>query len=108
MAQPRLSLLLPLLAILANLVAKNSIVESSEDPYARQRLDRVLKLPGQTFNVSFAHYAGYVTVNEEAGRALFYWFVEAEEDPDTKPLVLWLNGGQLIIFSHPDTLLVAF
>ncbi|OVA10301.1 Peptidase S10 [Macleaya cordata] len=56
-------------------------------------LDRVLKLPGQSFNVSFAHYSGYVTVNKESGRALFYWFFEAVEDPSSKPLLLWLNGG---------------
>ncbi|KAL0337758.1 UNVERIFIED_CONTAM: Serine carboxypeptidase II-2 [Sesamum calycinum] len=65
----------------------------SPDPSNQQRLDRVLKLPGQNFNVSFAHYAGYVTVNKESGRALFYWFFEADEDPSSKPLVLWLNGG---------------
>ncbi|XP_057767194.1 serine carboxypeptidase II-2 [Salvia miltiorrhiza] len=59
----------------------------------QQQLDRVLKLPGQNFNVSFAHYSGYITVNEESGRELFYWFFEAEEDPSSKPLVLWLNGG---------------
>ena len=56
-------------------------------------LDRVGRLPGQTFEVDFKHYAGYVTVNEESGRALFYWFFEAVSDPDTKPIVLWLNGG---------------
>lgn len=65
----------------------------STDPLAQQRLDRVQKLPGQTFNVSFEQYSGYVTVNKESGRALFYWFFEAVEDPDSKPLVLWLNGG---------------
>ncbi|KAL8502405.1 hypothetical protein ACS0TY_021524 [Phlomoides rotata] len=65
----------------------------SSDPSNQQHLDRVLKLPGQNFNVSFAHYAGYVTVNKESGRALFYWFFEADEDPSSKPLVLWLNGG---------------
>ncbi|KAK4479455.1 hypothetical protein RD792_014969 [Penstemon davidsonii] len=59
----------------------------------QQQLDRVLKLPGQNFSVSFEHYAGYVTVNKEYGRALFYWFLEADEDPSSKPLVLWLNGG---------------
>ncbi|KAL3533010.1 hypothetical protein ACH5RR_006531 [Cinchona calisaya] len=59
----------------------------------QQQLDKVLQLPGQEFNVSFAHYSGFVTVNEEAGRALFYWFFEAAEDPASKPLVLWLNGG---------------
>lgn len=65
----------------------------SVDPAEQQRLDKVLKLPGQSFNASFDHYAGYVTVNEESGRALFYWLIEADEDPDSKPLVLWLNGG---------------
>ncbi|XP_074558305.1 serine carboxypeptidase II-2 [Curcuma longa] len=59
----------------------------------RQLQSLVIALPGQSFNVSFAHYSGYVTVNKEAGRALFYWFFEATEDPASKPLVLWLNGG---------------
>lgn len=54
--------------------------------------DTVTNLPGQP-SVDFQHYAGYVTVNEENGRALFYWFYEAMSHPDEKPLVLWLNGG---------------
>lgn len=57
-----------------------------------QEADRVIKLPGQP-EVSFKHYAGYVTVNQTHGRALFYWFFEATKNPQTKPLVLWLNGG---------------
>ncbi|KAK4481655.1 hypothetical protein RD792_012562 [Penstemon davidsonii] len=65
----------------------------SSDQSNEQQLDRVLKLPGQNFNVSFAHYAGYVNVNKESGRSLFYWFFEAEEDPSSKPIILWLNGG---------------
>lgn len=69
----------------------------SEDPYGRQELDKVFQLPGQGFNVSFAHYSGFVTVNDEAGRALFYWFFEAAEDPASKPLVLWLNGGLFLV-----------
>ncbi|CAN6912066.1 unnamed protein product [Brassica oleracea] len=55
--------------------------------------DKVSKLPGQNFNVNFAHYSGFVTTNEKLGRALFYWLIEAAEDPASKPLVLWLNGG---------------
>ncbi|XP_065850635.1 serine carboxypeptidase II-2 isoform X1 [Euphorbia lathyris] len=66
---------------------------SLTDPFAQQELDRVLQLPGQSFNISFGHFSGYVTVNQESGRALFYWLIEAVEDPDSKPLVLWLNGG---------------
>ncbi|KAL2484038.1 Serine carboxypeptidase-like 31 [Forsythia ovata] len=54
--------------------------------------DLVSDLPGQP-QVKFQHYAGYVTVNENNGRALFYWFYEATTLPDEKPLVLWLNGG---------------
>jgi serine carboxypeptidase-like clade 2 len=52
-------------------------------------------LPGQP-DVNFKHYAGYVTVNEQNGRALFYWFYEATTHPDEKALVLWLNGGKHI------------
>ncbi|KAK8664760.1 hypothetical protein V6N13_084536 [Hibiscus sabdariffa] len=54
--------------------------------------DLVTDLPGQPV-VDFRHYAGYVTVNEKNGRALFYWFYETMSHPDEKPLVLWLNGG---------------
>ncbi|XP_042520759.1 serine carboxypeptidase-like 31 [Macadamia integrifolia] len=54
--------------------------------------DLVTELPGQP-EVGFRHYAGYVTVNEKNGRALFYWFYEASIQSMEKPLVLWLNGG---------------
>jgi len=54
--------------------------------------DRILKLPGQP-KVSFKQFSGYVTVNKVAGRALFYWLAEAAQNPLTKPLVIWLNGG---------------
>ncbi|PIA26067.1 hypothetical protein AQUCO_10000025v1 [Aquilegia coerulea] len=54
--------------------------------------DRITELPGQP-QVSFQQYSGYVTVDEKKQRALFYYFVEAELEPASKPLVLWLNGG---------------
>ncbi|KAI3448094.1 hypothetical protein Pfo_004759 [Paulownia fortunei] len=56
-----------------------------------RELDKILMLPGQP-SVDFDQYSGYVTVDPKAGRALFYYFTEAE-DPSGKPLVLWLNGG---------------
>ncbi|KAJ4709541.1 Carboxypeptidase [Melia azedarach] len=91
MANPKGAFFLAqILFILINFYLGNCF---STDPVAQQKLDRVGKLPGQNFNVNFAHYSGYVTVNEDSGRALFYWFFEAAEDPDSKPLVLWLNGG---------------
>uniref|UniRef100_A0ACD6AAY2 Uncharacterized protein n=1 Tax=Avena sativa TaxID=4498 RepID=A0ACD6AAY2_AVESA len=54
--------------------------------------DRITRLPGQP-EVSFGQYSGYIGVDGKGSRALFYYFVEAEIDPATKPLVLWLNGG---------------
>lgn len=57
--------------------------------------DRITELPGQPKNVSFNQYSGYVTVNKLNGRSLFYWLVEspASRGSESKPLVLWLNGG---------------
>ncbi|KAK4372052.1 hypothetical protein RND71_007436 [Anisodus tanguticus] len=53
--------------------------------------DWIKKLPGQP-PVKFQQYGGYVTVNESAGRALYYYFTEAENSKSL-PLLLWLNGG---------------
>jgi len=68
---------------------------------SQKEQDKVSKLPGQNFNVSFAHYSGFVATNEQLGRALFYWLFEAVEDAKSKPLVLWLNGGLLDKISIP-------
>ncbi|TQD90408.1 hypothetical protein C1H46_024045 [Malus baccata] len=60
--------------------------------------DRVTNLPGQP-PVSFPHYAGYVPL-PNSGKALFYWFFQAQENASRKPLVLWLNGvTDLILWS---------
>ncbi|KAK1434758.1 hypothetical protein QVD17_00508 [Tagetes erecta] len=67
--------------------------DDHSDPITQQKLDQVSNLPGQNFNVDFGHYAGYVTVNKQSERALFYWMTEATHDPSSKPLLLWLNGG---------------
>ncbi|KAL6657452.1 hypothetical protein ACP70R_005232 [Stipagrostis hirtigluma subsp. patula] len=59
--------------------------------------DRVDRLPGQPDGVDFAQYAGYVTVDAAAGRALFYYLAEAAggnaSSSASRPLLLWLNGG---------------
>ncbi|XP_047062349.1 serine carboxypeptidase II-3-like [Lolium rigidum] len=65
----------------------------------RKEADRVQALPGQPGGVDFAQYAGYVTVDAAAGRALFYYLAEAVggngsgSSSKSKPLLLWLNGG---------------
>jgi len=68
-----------------------SLASSRED----QKRDKIRQLPGQPKNVGFEQYSGYVTVNEQSGRALFYWLIEAplNRGPNSRPLVLWLNGG---------------
>ncbi|KAK1680719.1 hypothetical protein QYE76_041567 [Lolium multiflorum] len=66
-----------------------STVSSVSDKEA----DKITGLPGQPEGVDFNQYGGYVTVDEENGRALFYYLVEAPSGAAEKPLVLWLNGG---------------
>lgn len=56
-----------------------------------EEADRITSLPGQP-KVTFQQFSGYVNVNH--GRALFYWLTEAAvQNPLSKPLVVWLNGG---------------
>ena len=64
------------------------------DQSALKAADKIPALPGQPEGVDFDQYGGYVTVDEKNGRALFYYFVEAPQDASSKPLLLWLNGGQ--------------
>ncbi|XVF86635.1 hypothetical protein PTKIN_Ptkin18bG0058400 [Pterospermum kingtungense] len=54
--------------------------------------DLITKLPGQP-DVTFRQFAGYIDVDVNAGRSVFYYFVEAEKDPMNKPLTIWLTGG---------------
>ncbi|KAM3250126.1 hypothetical protein P3L10_004195 [Capsicum annuum] len=58
----------------------------TKEVLAEQEADRVIGLPGQP-PVSFKQYAGYITVNETHGRALFYWLFEATTTPHNKPLL---------------------
>ncbi|KAJ7960385.1 Carboxypeptidase [Quillaja saponaria] len=58
-----------------------------------RQADKIASLPGQPNGVDFDQYAGYVTVDQQAGRALFYYFAESPQNSTTNPLVLWLNGG---------------
>lgn len=38
-------------------------------------------------------YSGYLTVNETCDSNLFFWYFKAKVNPDSAPLVLWLQGG---------------
>ncbi|XP_041995852.1 serine carboxypeptidase-like 40 isoform X2 [Salvia splendens] len=54
--------------------------------------DLIKGLPGQP-PVRFKQYGGYVTVNQTAGRAFYYYLAEAQISANSSPLLLWLNGG---------------
>ena len=66
--------------------------------------DLVSRLPGQPV-VGFRQFAGYVDVDEKAGRSLFYYFAEAQGDAAGKPLTLWLNGGPYLLATAAASLL---
>ncbi|PKU83463.1 Serine carboxypeptidase-like 18 [Dendrobium catenatum] len=50
-------------------------------------------LPGFNGELPFRLETGYVTMDEESGAELFYYFVESERNPNEDPLLLWLIGG---------------
>ncbi|KAL6639719.1 hypothetical protein ACP70R_022541 [Stipagrostis hirtigluma subsp. patula] len=83
-----------LLILLATSGASTARHRAGDAYEKRQQADRVEALPGQpSEGRTTRQFAGYVTVNQTHGRALFYWFFEATHDVHKKPLVLWLNGG---------------
>ncbi|KAL3348418.1 hypothetical protein AABB24_021866 [Solanum stoloniferum] len=70
--------------------SKKNVISNQED--LKKANDRIQKLPGQPL-VKFEQYGGYVTIDESAGRAFYYYFVEAQRSKKSLPLLLWLNGG---------------
>ena len=56
--------------------------------------DRVTHIPNYfdgNNNICWNQYAGYLNATND--HQLFYWYHESITTPETKPLVLWLNGG---------------
>lgn len=80
----------------AILVAICALLISVSEMEADNQADRIASLPGQPA-VSFRQYSGYINVDEKQERSYFYYFVEAETEAASKPLVLWLNGGMDIL-----------
>jgi serine carboxypeptidase-like clade 2 len=54
--------------------------------------NKIIHLPGQP-HVEFHQFSGYVNVDNKSKKEFFFYFVEAQQDAASKPLVLWLNGG---------------
>ncbi|CAD5327734.1 unnamed protein product [Arabidopsis thaliana] len=53
----------------------------------------ITKLPGFEGTFPSKHYSGYVTIDKEHGKNLWYYFIESEKNSSKDPVVLWLNGG---------------
>ncbi|PNT63837.1 hypothetical protein BRADI_4g21637v3 [Brachypodium distachyon] len=54
----------------------------------------VSRLPGFDGDLhSTSRQGRYVSVEEENGAELFYYFIESEGDPRRDPVLLWLTGG---------------
>lgn len=46
-----------------------------------------------TFTSGFQQYTGYIQVDAKHDSNLFYWIVESQNDPETDPFIVWMNGG---------------
>ena len=44
-------------------------------------------------NDAVESYSGFLTVDEPNNGNMFFWFFPAEENPETAPVVIWLQGG---------------
>jgi carboxypeptidase C (cathepsin A) len=53
--------------------------------------DEIKSLVGWPFALPSRQYSGYLNIRQ--GKHLHYVFVESESNPETDPVVLWLNGG---------------
>ncbi|KAI3829879.1 hypothetical protein L1987_04010 [Smallanthus sonchifolius] len=53
----------------------------------------ISQIPGFDGTLPSKHYAGYVTIDENHGKKLYYYYVLSERNPSEDPVVLWLNGG---------------
>merc|ERR1719424_2214205 len=84
-----------LLAAVLAVAASASNVEYS----AKALESEITALPGLPSDFpGFKMFSGHIQLDPaltgvEGDRALFYWFVESQNNPATDPLVLWSNGG---------------
>lgn len=70
-----------------------SLFASQENQTDQRKLDAILHMPGYNGGELKGHYGGYITVDEQRGRNLYYYLVESANSPQKDPLILWLNGG---------------
>ena len=62
-----------------------------EDFISAKKLSKVGPL-NETAAEGLLSYAGFISVQEELWKSnLFFWFFPAEENPEEKPLLVWLQ-----------------
>ncbi|XP_056158980.1 serine carboxypeptidase 24-like [Syzygium oleosum] len=83
LASPDAFHLLLLSLLMSSVAARTSIDDAASA--------KITRLPRQPKDACVAQYSGYVRISER--KKMFYWLVEASSDADSKPLLLWLNGG---------------
>ncbi|XP_040966488.1 serine carboxypeptidase 1-like [Gossypium hirsutum] len=66
----------------------------------KMEADEIDALPGQPDGVDFDQYAGYVTVDQKAGRALFYYFVESPRNSCLIILDLWSMEARMFVMGY--------
>ncbi|CAN6281536.1 unnamed protein product [Urochloa humidicola] len=80
-------------SLLLHLAACLLLLLLPQPPLASAASSVVTHLPGFDGPLPFYMETGYVSVDEETGTELFYYFVESERSPSTDALLLWLTGG---------------
>mmetsp|Transcript_31372 Transcript_31372/g.68588 ORF Transcript_31372/g.68588 Transcript_31372/m.68588 type:complete len:535 (-) Transcript_31372:466-2070(-) len=77
------------------LVQPSLVAETSElDGYTvGAHDDFITGLPGMKHEFQSRHFSGYLEIDAEKGRNIFYYFVESEKDPANAPVLFWTNGG---------------
>ncbi|TMW65999.1 hypothetical protein Poli38472_003764 [Pythium oligandrum] len=76
--------------VLRSLLALSALVAGAFAG-AVDNADVLTSLPNFNGSVPFNQYAGHLELKTE--EKLFYWYTESQNQPDTDPIVLWLNGG---------------
>ncbi|XP_037042480.1 venom serine carboxypeptidase-like [Bradysia coprophila] len=54
---------------------------------------RVQNLVVSDHSTAIVSFSGFLTVQPEYNSNLFFWFVPCQNNPQDKPLILWLQGG---------------
>jgi len=79
-----LTILLVVLCLLFSIEAKHA-------KYTEKALkDQIVNLPGLPANYTAKMFSGYISIGNGE---MFYWYVEAQNNPESAPLVWWTNGG---------------